>query len=228
MDPVFGIAVLCFIRTLMGSRSIAGLEFPLFFASGMLFYNLFNLIGQASLGAVEANMSLLNYQRIKPLDPIISRALLEMILSGTSMLVVLGSIAYFGFEFSIDSILGVIEAFFLLVFFSFGVGLFLATVSPFVQDFKKIAPVLLRPLFFLSGIFFSVNTMPESVVPYFMWNPILHGIELGRDALFESYTSEHADKSYLYISAVVSLTLGLMIFRRFRITLVTSGTIKLA
>ena len=227
MDPVFGIVALCLIRMAMGSGSIEGLAFPLFFASGMLFYKMFGSIRQSTLGQIESNLGLMSYQRIKPIDPIISKAILETLIVASSIIIVLGGLAYFGFTFEIDSVLGVIEVFLLLVVFSFGVGLFLATVSPFFQDFKKIVPVLLQPLFFISGIFFSLNSMPESLLPYLTWNPILHGVELARDALFVNYTSLHADKTYLYISALVSLTLGLMLFRRYRVTLVTSGTIKL-
>ena len=228
MGPVFGIAALCFIRTALGSGPIQGVHFPLFFASGVLIYKIFTGLGQSTLGQIEANMGLMSYQRIKPLDPLIARVILEGIIIAAAMIVVLGGLAYFGFTFRLGSVLRAIEVFLLMTLFSFGFGLFLATISPFFQDFKKIVPVVLQPLFFISGIFFSVNSLPESLLPYLLWNPILHGVELGRASLFEGYQSDHVSLSYLYLSALFSITLGLMLFRRFRIRLVTSGTIKLA
>lgn len=211
----------------MGNGPIEGVAYPLFFASGMLIYRVFGGLGQSSLGQIESNLTLLNYQRIKPLDPILSRSIMEILLSCLSIFVVLGGFAYFGFTFKIGSILNFVEVYFLLACFSLGFGLVVATCSPFFQDLKKIIPVILLPMFFLSGVFFSLNSMPEAVIPFLIWNPVLHAIELGREAVFETYISLYGDRGYLYLSALVSLTIGLSLFRRFQAIMVTSGTIKL-
>ena len=47
VEPFFAILALCLIRVAMGSGKISGLEFPIFFASGMLIYKLFGNIGTA-------------------------------------------------------------------------------------------------------------------------------------------------------------------------------------
>ena len=95
------------------------------------------------------------------------------------------------------------------------------------QEFKKIAPIVIQPLFFISGIFFSTNSIPEHLLPYLLWNPILHAVELGRSTMFVEYHSRHASWSYLAGSALISVTFGLSLFRLYRRKLVTSGSVKL-
>lgn len=211
----------------MGSGSIEGLKYPIFFASGMLIYSIFSNIGQAMIGLVEGNLSLMNYQRIKPLDPLIARTLLEIIISAASITLILGGFYWAGYTFTWNDTLGSIAVFFLISAFSFGVGCIFAVLSLLFQEFKKIAPVLIRPLFFISGIFFSTNSIPEHLLPYLLWNPILHAIELSRGNMFVEYENLHGSWSYLNLSALLSLTLGLALFRLYQRKLVTSGSVKL-
>ena len=114
LDPLFTISALCLIRVAMGSGKIAGLEFPIFYASGMLIYKLFGSIGTATLGLVESNLSLMNYQRIKPMDPIIARTILEIIIGAAAMATILGGLYWLGFEFEWNNTLGVIGVFLLM------------------------------------------------------------------------------------------------------------------
>ena len=226
-EPFFTILAFCLIRMAMGSGSIEGLKYPIFFASGMLIYTIFNNIGQAMIGLVESNLTLMNYQRIKPMDPLIARSILEIIISVISISVILGGFYWAGYVFTWNSTLGFIAVFFLISAFSFGIGCIFAVVSLLFQEFKKIAPIIIRPLFFISGIFFSTNSIPEHLLPYLLWNPILHAIELGRNVMFVEYECRYANWSYLIYSSLVSLALGLALFHHYQRKLVTSGAVKL-
>lgn len=226
-EPFFMILAFCLVRMALGRGSIEGLEFPIFFASGMLIYTIFNNIGQSMIGQVENNLSLMNYQRIKPLDPLLARTILETIISAASMAVILGGFYWAGYTFIWNNTLKFISAFLLTCIFSFGIGCLFATISLLFQEFKKIAPIVIRPLFFISGIFFSTNSIPENFLPYLLWNPILHAIELSRNSMFVEYNCTHASWPYLSFSALASLALGLALFRFYQKRLITSGSLKL-
>ena len=228
LEPFFAILALCFIRMAMGSGKIEGLEFPIFFASGILIYKLFGSIGTAAIGLVESNLALMNYQRIKPIDPVIARSILEILIGATAMATILGGLYWLGFEFEWNNTLGVIGVFVLMCAFSFGFACLFATISLLFQEFKKIAPIVIQPLFFISGIFFSTNAIPEYLLPYLLWNPILHAVELGRNMMFIEYHCPHASWTYLVGSALISVAFGLSLFRLYQRKLVTSGSIKLA
>jgi len=72
--------------------------------------------------------------------------------------------------------------------------------------------MVMRPMFFISGIFFAGTMIPQQYWYVFSWNPIFHAIELSRDAFFSSYITPIGSWSYLSVCALVSFTSGLMLF----------------
>ncbi|MGB0372029.1 MAG: ABC transporter permease [Opitutales bacterium] len=226
LEPVAMIGILSAIRLLRGSGPIEGIPFPLFFASGIITYSFFSGTIRGGLGAVESSMSLMGYQRVKPIDPILSRIILNSIIGLMTLVIILTVMHWVGYHFTMKSISFVILPIILLTLFSTGIGIGAAMISPQINEFKKVFPMLLRPLFFASGIFFSVSSMPESVQKYMLWNPITIAIEQVRYYLFEDYELLNGSLVRLSVLALGSLVLGLTIYRRYRIKVVTTGTIK--
>ncbi len=60
---------------------------------------------------------------------------------------------------------------------SMGVGIFLMIATFRYEWVKSIVQFLMRPIWFLSGVFFSLNDIPQNIRPYLSWNPILQSIE---------------------------------------------------
>jgi capsular polysaccharide transport system permease protein len=82
------------------------------------------------------------------------------------------------------------------------------------EDADKVLPLLTRPLFFISGVFFSVQVIPPEYWPFLLWNPIFHAIELTREAVAPGYSVPQASLAYLAFSTMVSLTVSLVFYRR--------------
>ena len=57
----------------------------------------------------------------------------------------------------------------------------------------KAVPLLLRPLFLLSGVFYTANELPTNVIAWMAYNPLFHAIEMIRDGVFFAYTSRLTD-----------------------------------
>ena len=57
-------------------------------------------------------------------------------------------------------------------FFMLGVAGLLAAVVPFVPDLNQIITNMLMPLFFLSGVIFDINRIPEPFRPFLYLNPL--------------------------------------------------------
>ena len=70
-----------------------------------------------------------------------------------------------------------------------------------------------RPLFFISGLFFTAEMMPTGVREFLLLNPILHMIEWLRSAFFVEFESRHASVEYALAGALVSAFLGLVMLR---------------
>lgn len=81
---------------------------------------------------------------------------------------------------------------------------FFAMLSRFHGRATNIGQLLLRPTFFLSAIFFTANELPEHVLDWLSWNPLLHAVEIARDGMLFNYQSRIASGGYvlLWIAAL--------------------------
>ncbi len=66
------------------------------------------------------------------------------------------------------------------------VGYSLAIIIPFIPDLKFIVTPGLQMLMFCSGVFYSVDRLPENLREYFLYNPIANLIEQYRVVLLDN------------------------------------------
>jgi capsular polysaccharide transport system permease protein len=86
----------------------------------------------------------------------------------------------------------------------------LGRINPLMQ---QVGILLLRPTFFISGIFYTANELPDRVLDFFGWNPLLHAIEIARDGMLFHYESRVSSPLYVigwivvlsFAGAVISL-----------------------
>ena len=72
----------------------------------------------------------------------------------------------------------------------------LARLNP---TFAQVGQVLLRPAFFVSGIFFTANELPDRLLNVLWWNPLLHAVEIARDGMLFHYDSRIASPEYVLV-----------------------------
>lgn len=214
LEPIGTISVLLLVFTALRAPGYPGIDFPVFLATGVIINGLFVEIANRSIKAIEANTTLFNYRAVRPVDTVIARMLLELILHVTVFVVL--ALGYFALGGMIEphDIPGLMMVFMLMGAFACGVGIFFMLVTDAYTDADKILPLLTRPLFFISGVFFSIQSVPRDYWPLFLWNPIFHAIELARMALAPGYVSEGASLAYLTMSTMAVLTFSMAIYHR--------------
>jgi len=195
------------------NRQMPGISYTIFFTGGIVPWFLFNNIAVRSLTAVQANAGLFNYRPVKPIDTIIARSLLELIIYSATYACLLLFAWLIGDAPQIDNLIFLVGVFFLIGWFSMGVGLILMIVGDAVSEADKIMALLMRPLFYISGVFFSVESIPPEYRGYVLWNPLTHAIELNRIALFSGYEAHDASLLYLFLCSLVINVTGLLIYR---------------
>ncbi len=183
---------------LRGGKAIPGVDYPMFLLTGMLPYRFFSGTLQKSMVAFEANQGLFNYRQVKPLDTLITRCIVECLVYLIVFLILVVVGMALGFDARVDDFLGLSLLMVLLVCFSFGMGLILAIVGTFAETVKNVVGLMTGPpLFFTSGIFFSVSMMPPKFRGILLLNPLLNFLELIRGHYFAAFQPQGA--SYLYI-----------------------------
>ncbi|MBP1928323.1 lipopolysaccharide transport system permease protein [Methanolinea mesophila] len=101
--------------------------------------------------------------------------------------------------------------YFILVF---GVALVLGGLYVYYRDLNQIWEVILQLGFFLSPIVYPVSILPESLIPYYMLNPITVMIQSYRDILLNGVTPPLWELAYLLGTSFVMLGVGTFIFKR--------------
>lgn len=226
LEPTAMVLILSAVRVLFGRSDVAGLSFPVFFAAGVISFLLFSHIINTSLAAVESNLGLFNYQRVKPADIFAARSFLELLIALSTGTLVLVGLYWAGYTFVWNDTLETIAVIACLFIMSSGLGLICCVLGPLWQESKKIIPILVRPLFFVSGMFFPANALPHGIREIALINPLLHVTELLRGAMFQGYTSHEGSLFYLFLWTVGSLAAGLTVYRLYRVSLLTSGSIR--
>lgn len=213
LEPAAHVAVLTAVITSVGVHVIPGISFPAFFIAGVVPWFLFSDIAMRSLKAVDANAGLFNYRPVKPIDTMIARSLLEFLINGCVYLLLLVLVHLFYEPIELNSVLVLLVSFILLAWFSFGIGLCFMTLGDAFPEAEKIIPIAIKPLYFVSAIFFSLELIPSDYHVYLLWNPLLHAIELGRSALSYGYDVPDASLLYLALVALAVNVLGLLVYQ---------------
>jgi capsular polysaccharide transport system permease protein len=66
----------------------------------------------------------------------------------------------------------------------------------------------------MSGVVFPVHTLPADVLPWLLWNPVLHALEVSRGYYFNGYQPlAQASASVVGAFALLTLSLGLSLYR---------------
>ena len=215
-DPLANILVLLLIFGIRrGFAPILEIDLVLFLGIGIITYTVFRSISLRSINSFQANKALFTYKRVKPIDTIITRTILEMLCLGiVFFFIVMGYSIIRETWFVVDLPL-ILFSFTCISILSFGLGLVLMVAGYRYPILLTIVPILIRPLYFLSGVFFSIQNLPQWLKPYLSWNPILQAIELSRKGFSEKYFLDPLiSANYLFFFVLVTLTISLYIYRK--------------
>ena len=213
LEPLMQIMFFMTLFYFRGRASVGGLELPVFLATGLVPYLYFNKVISQSMGAVNANQNLFIYRQVRIFDAYLSRFLLEAVIAFVTLITLVIGSWWFGYQVVVVNTLKFLLLFTLVSLFAFGTSLVFGVFNSLYPEVGKFIPVILRPLFFISGTFFTINDMPPSLHPYLLWNPLLHTFELMRSCFSAHYNTSLVSMEYLMICTLVAMTLGMLMYR---------------
>ncbi|WP_043768038.1 ABC transporter permease [Algiphilus aromaticivorans] len=190
-----------------------------FFVFGAVPYFLFMNSVTNAQGVCSSHKGLFNYRQVKPIDVILARCLIEALtMTGVGILFLVGW-WWIGKDLELDSALGLAAAMFALFLLGTSTGLAFEVFGTIFPDMKRIFGVIMRPMFFISGLFFTIDMIPVEYRAYLVWNPVLHGVDFARDAVLVGYTSP-GSVVYLVGTIAVLLFVSLSAYRRYLFQLI--------
>ncbi len=215
LEPVAGIALLSLAFSAAFMDPPIGQSFPMFYATGMMPFLMFNDVHGKVATSLMYSKQLLTYPAVTFIDAIAARFALNMM---TQMLVsyaiLCGSYVLFNTNVVLD-FPKIVLAFGLSGLLGLGIGTlncFLFTSFPLWQ---RMWSVIMRPMFLISGIIFTFEAVPREYQNVVWWNPILHTVGLSREGFYAFYNSQFVSIVYVAAVSLVCLAVGLLLLRRF-------------
>ena len=216
LTPTLGVALLVIIFSFASRQPPFGQSLALFFATGFLSYEFYNKLTQSIMSSTDANRALLLYPIVTPLAAVAARFFLITITYFIIMclfywgLILLKLAEYPSYPIQLC------YAFIAIGLLGLSIGLVNISLMNVWSEWRFIWQIINRPIFFISGIFFIPSLLPEYVLRYLKWNPVLHLIEWVRSAYYPNYDSRVLDIGYLFSVTFLFIAVGLFAERLLR------------
>jgi capsular polysaccharide transport system permease protein len=213
INASFTIGIFWGIRELVGASAPQGLSIPVFLLGGFIPWYLFSETVSGAMNGVSGNRALLAYPQVFPIDILVARMLLHGAMYLCVLAILLTAACFSGYAVPLHDPAAMLIALSLALLLGFGVGACASAFNLMWPTTRLIVPMLLRMLFFTSGLFFSVEFAPAYVRNILFFNPLSHLIELLRNGLSEGYDSNFVSLSYVIGFLSLTLSLGLLLER---------------
>jgi capsular polysaccharide transport system permease protein len=213
-DAMFMVLIFAGLRSAISKHDMNGVDFPVFLASGFLAFYLWKNIISKSLGAFSSNKALFNYVQVKPIDTLITRFIIEVLVSSIATVVFLAIGLYFGYDISVYNFNMVMLAVTWFALFGFAIGLFGAVVGTFYQNFVKILNIIISPMMFISAIMYTVDSLPPVLQQIILYNPVVHFMEMIHGYYFSELTTRFIDYQYMFYWTFIPLFFGLYFYKK--------------
>jgi len=208
LDPVGMIALLTLAFSQFIHAPPIGTSFELFYATGYIPFYIYSEITNNTSMAVAFNKQLMHFPAITPLDAVIARFILSVLTLLVVSVIVFFAIAFVS-EWSGALDLGaIVLATGLAALLGLGLGTMNCVLFAFFPVWQRVWMVLSRPLFLVSGVFFTYESMPPQIQTILWYNPLVHIIGVMRRGFYASYNADFASVFYVGGIGVGSLVLG--------------------
>jgi capsular polysaccharide transport system permease protein len=194
----------------------------IFFGLSILPFVVFLYPSRQIVVGLAANRPLLYFPRVKIMDVIIARALLETA-NGMAVSAVVFVVLFFATgEFSPRDPFGIVCALLLTLYLGCAWGFTNALVTHVFHFWNYGFNILFPLIWLLSGVVFNPHAISSPYKEYLSFNPLLQCIELVRYSYYDGYSDELLGVLYVFWMATCMIAIGLFIERISRRILLSS------
>ena len=214
LEPLGGILLLSVAFSLALRSPPLGTSFILFYATGMIPFNMYNAMWKGISTAISSNRGLMNYPVVSVIDALVAKAILNLLtVLLVGLLLYSGVILWLDLNVALD--LGAIAlGFSMAILLGMGVGAMNCVLFGFFPTWKNVWAVLSRPMFILSGVLFVFEDAPPAFQSVLWFNPLIHVIGTVRAGFYATYHPQYVSLPYVFGVALTLLALGGWLMRR--------------
>lgn len=216
IDPVLWILTFYALFYYIDRQIPFGMDAIGFLTTGLITFILYRTTVVTGLIAIRQNLQLLFYPQVYPIDLSVARAILEFATMSVVFIILMAGSSLLRDDYSIDSPHGVVVALLLSSLLGASGGMFFGALSVYMESIENIVNIVLRPMFWISGIWFAVAEFPADIRNILLLNPVLHIVEYMRASWYESFQADYIDLRYPAAWIVVTMYFALVMERRSR------------
>jgi capsular polysaccharide transport system permease protein len=204
-------------------RSVGGFDTTVWIVVGLLAYFVFERVSTQTTNAISGNRSLFAYRQVLPIDAMLTRAVLELVVLAVVAMVVFGAAALLGHNVLPSDPLEALTAIAALWLLAIGWGQMRAVFQDLVPEIEIVLNFVMKPMYLISGVIVPLASIPLPYRDWLMYNPVAQGIEATREAFAANYhAASGLSVPYLVSCTLVLLFVGMVLMRQFSARLVTA------
>lgn len=193
-----------------------GHSFVLFYATGYVPFHFYSEVSNNTSSAVAYNRTLMHFPMVTPLDAVLARFVLSIL-----TLIVASSIIFAGISMVADiggslDLTRILIGFLACASLGLGVGVLNCVLFEFMPVWQRIWLIINRPMFLISGIFFTYEDMPSAIQTLLWWNPLVHAVGETRSGFYGTYNADYVSYIYIFVIAASTFLLGAFLLIRNR------------
>lgn len=213
IEPLLIISLFSAIFGMRSQSGFGGVPVQVFITAGYLPFMFFNKVVTQIKSAVKSNMGLFCYRQVTPFATFVARFMLEAMVGMVVGVILVMGLLWFGFAAIPADPLQLLLAYALLMVFSFSLGIIFCVIGTLVPEADKFLSLLMMPLMFISCVMHPLISVPTQYQQWFLWNPLVHALELIRSGWIAGYVSPSVSWSYLFGVTLVLLTFAMSCYR---------------
>ena len=160
--------------------------------------------------AIELNKPLFLFPIVRPIDLIVSRAIIEFLTAFVVIAIFTAAAYMYGIEILPMNYETGATALLAIVYFGVSVGILSTIISSLFKFWHILIIVIMLILYMTAGVLLPPSAVPPQVQEWLWYNPIFQCVEWLRSAYYEGYGDTYLSKTYLMSLASVCLFLGLL------------------
>jgi capsular polysaccharide transport system permease protein len=210
LEPAAGIALLAVVFSMMFRAPPLGTDFAMFYATGFLPFLLYSEVSTKVAQSIRFSRPLLFYPSVTFTDALFARAILNFLTQIVVFFLVITGISLM-FETHVQpNIPIIIQSLLMSGLLGFGIGVFNCFLFSIAPLWERIWGVLNRPLFILSGILYTFESVPAIYRDALWYNPLIHVTALMRQGFYPTYRPDFISGGYVVAISLICLAAGLL------------------
>lgn len=215
VEPAAGIMLLTLVFSLALRTPGLGSNFPLYYASGLLPFLTYMDISAKTAQSLRFSKPLMSLPVVTFVDTLLAR----LFLNGLTQLMVTALVLMLIMQvYQLDEIVDyteVLSAMLMAISLGFGVGTLNCYLFLRFPSWERIWGIAMRPIFFISCIFFLFETVPPPYNSYLWFNPLVHITGLFRRGVYPTYDAPYVSLPYVMGLSLILLVFGFLLLRQY-------------